>query len=296
MAFDVNTRPLSALTSVKFTYNYNTEEKLQNTFNAHRGGFEYYDYELFKNFKDAALSKKNCLVLTDVKDLQSIFEQKPEELSLGTIAGTLFLKASNGKYLTTRNKQVYVGGVGQKLFLNIVPIEKNVVELKANRTTFLQIDEQYPYTVRLTENILDESQSSVRRFEVDYKDNQISFKVKTSEGYRFLSYGVDFTLRAVGVELNETLVNPYRFTIEPISDPSIEYNFDPTTSEIKYYNELLAFQARQTVDIKTNTEKNTNLLVTCPTFQITASAAEVNLNIALMKTNFSSSGTYSSKV
>jgi hypothetical protein len=98
------------------------------------------------------------------------------------------------------------------------------------------------------------------------------------------------------VELNETLVNPYRFTVESISDPSIEYNFDPTTSEIKYYNELLASQTRQTVDIKTNTEKNTNLLVTCPTFELTETNDAVNLNIALMKTNFSSSGTYSPKV
>lgn len=295
MAFVVNTRPLSAISSVKFTYNYNSEEKLHNVYNAFRGNFGYYDYTLFKNFKDVALSKKNCLVLTDVKDLQSVFETQKSTLSLGVIAGTTFLKAKNEQFLTVTGKQVYVGGNGQKLFVNIIPITSNIVELKADKANYIQIDEQYPYTVRLSETILDESQNFVRRFEVDYNNGQISFKVKTPEGYRFLSYGVDNVLRAVGVELNETYVNPYRFTVVPVTDTSIEYNFDPTTSEIKYFNELLGYNTRQTVDIKTNTEKNTNLLVSCPTTELTE-AETVNLNVALMKTNFSSSGTYSPKL
>lgn len=295
MAFVVNTRPLSALSSVKFTYNYNSEEKLHNVYNSFRGNFGYYDYILFKNFKDIALSKKNCLVLTDVKDLQSVFETQKTVLSLGTIAGTTFLQATNNEFLTVTGKQVYVGGNGKRLFLNIVPININTVELKTNESIYLQIDEQYPYTVKLTETILDESQSYVRRFEVDYNDNKISFKVKTPEGYRFLSYGVDKVLRAVGVELNDTIINPYVFTVVPVTDTSIEYNFDPTTSEIKYYNELLSYSTRQTVDIKTNTEKNTNLLISCPTAEITKEET-VNLNVALLKTNFSSSGTYSPKL
>lgn len=295
MAFVVNTRPLSAISSVKFTYNYNSEEKLHNVYNAFRGNFGYYDYTLFRNFKDAALSKKNCLVLTDVKDLQSVFETQKTTLSLGTIAGTTFLKANNNEFLTVTGKQVYVGGNGEKLFINIIPISKNIVELKATDSNYLQIDNQYPYTVNLSQTILDESPMSVRRFEIDYKDGLASFKVKTPEGYRFLSYGVDKVLRAVGVELNETIVNPYRFAIVPVTETSVEYNFDPTTSEIKYFNELLGSNTRQTVDIKTNTEKNTNLLVSCPTMELSGSGS-VNLNIALMKTNFSSSGTYSPKI
>lgn len=295
MAFVVNTRPLSAISSVKFTYNYNSEEKLHNTYNAFRGNFGYYDYTLFKNFKDVALSKKNCLVLTDVMDLQTVFETRKTNLFLGTIAGTTFLKAKNQEFLTVTGTQVYVGGNGQRLFINIIPINSNVVELKTDNGKYIQIDEQYPYTVRLSETILDESQISIRRFEADFKDDQISFKVKTPEGYRFLSYGVDRVLRAVGVELNETVVNPYRFTVVPVTDTSLEYDFSPTTSEIKYFNEFFGYNTRRTVDIKTNTEKNTNLLISCPTTELTK-AETVNVNVALLKTNFSSSGTYSPKL
>ena len=295
MSFEVKTYSLSALSPVKFTYKYNSEEKLQKTFSGFRGGFGYYDHALFANFKDAALSKKNCLVLTDVKDLDSIFVQSFQTLSLGTIAATISLKTQNNQSLTTKDNQVYIGGVGKKLFINIVPIENNVVELKVDKTKYVQIDEQYPYTVRLTETILDESERSVRRFEVDFRNNQISFKAKTNEGYRFLSYGVDRVLRAVGLELNETIVNPYRFVVDSVSNTSLDYDFDPTTSEIKYFNEFLSYDTRQTVDIKTNTEKNTNLFISCPTFEL-AKADTVNLNISLVKTNFSSSGTYSPKV
>ena len=90
MALTASFYPLSALNPVKFTYKYNLEEKLAETINLFNGGFRYYEYQLFKGFKDAAISKHNGFVLTDVKPLESVFEEKPETLFLGSIAGCVY--------------------------------------------------------------------------------------------------------------------------------------------------------------------------------------------------------------
>lgn len=286
--------PLSALNPVKFTYRYNSEEKLAEKRNLFDGGFSYYEYEMLNGFKDATLSKKNCLVLTDIKALDLVFKEKPTKLTLGNIAGCVNLKARNGKYFTTYRNQVFIGGVGKKLFLNLIPISGNVVELKSGEDdAYLQIDEGYPYTIRLSNEVLSQNETYRRRFTVDYTNNQMTLQVQTNEGPRYVSYSsVDRQVRATGLELNETIINPYRLDVELISKGSLLYNFNPITDEIKYFNELAAFKNRRTLELKQTRQKDTNYIVSCPISEM-ANSDEVVINIALSKTNFSSSGTYS---
>lgn len=295
MSFTVNTHSLSGLSPVKFTYKYNSEEQLHGTYNSYRGNFGYYNYELFRNYKDAALSRRNCLVLTDVKDLQNVFKTSSTMLNVGIISGSMYLKTPEGKYLTTKDGKIYVGGTGEKLLVSLSPISNNLVELRVDKSKFVQFSDFYPYDVELNEAILDEVNSYVRRFYVEFAKNQITLRASTKEGFRYLSYSADRKVRAVGVELNDTIVNSYRFHAEPVSDLTMNYNFDPTTTEIKYFNEYLGQKTKNTVDIKLSEIKNTNLLVSCSTKDV-ASSNEVNLNIALTKTNFSSTGTYSSDI
>lgn len=294
MGFVSSTYSLSALSPVKFTYKFNKEEKLSRSLNYFSNGFAYYKHDAFENFHDAVLSKKNCLILTDNKSLKTVFESDSKQLNVGIVSGCLFLKTPSNKYVTTLSDSIYVGGVGEKLFLNVIPISDNIVELRSGKNKHVQIDKDYPYTAKLTTEVLDGDDVIRQRFEVDYKDGLICFKTKTIEGYRYLSYGADQTVRAIGLMLNDTVVNPYLFTPEFISTNGLYYDFDAKASEIKYHNDLASFADRYTVNIKEEQESNTNLLISCATADI-AKSGEVPINIALTKTNFSSSGTYSTK-
>lgn len=156
------------------------------------------------------------------------------------------------------------------------------------------MEAEYPYTATLSDEILDDTDLYRRHFEIDYVDGIAYFKCKTKEGHRYLSYGMDCVVRAVGVTLNEIDINPYMFVIESVSESSINYDFDATTNEVKYYNDLINFADRSTVNVKNQNEHDTNLLISCTTTDI-ALSGEVMVNIALTKTNFSSSGSYSPK-
>ncbi len=156
------------------------------------------------------------------------------------------------------------------------------------------MDAEYPYTVRVTDNILDSSNLNRQRFVYDYKDKKLSFRTLTKEGWRFLSAGIDQTVRAVGLILNETKVNSYFFTPQFVSTDNIYYNFDAKSSEVKYFNDLPSYNNKENVAIRAEQESNTNLLITCPTTEI-AKTTEAKVNIALTKSNFSSTGSYVTK-
>jgi hypothetical protein len=290
--------PLSAVAPVKLVYKFNKEEHLTGTLNTFKNGFSYYKHEGLQNFHDAVLSNKTCLILTDNISLKKVFDSDSKQIKVGTIAGCLYLKASSGyytsQYVTSLKETLYLGGAGNRLLVNIVPIQENLVYLKVGQQLFLTVDKEYPYTIRVTQEILEGENAKRQQFEIDYKESLISFKSLTKEGWRYVSYGADRTIRAVGLMLNDTIVNSYLFSTEFVSQDSLHYDFDAKNSEIKYYNEITTYNNRDNVNIKTEKESNTNLLLTVPTSEISKSN-EVSVNIALTKTNFSSSGSYITK-
>lgn len=290
----MGTHSLSALSPVKFTYKFNKEEKLTGNLVTYNNGCSYYTHGALQSAQDVALSKKNLLVITNNMPLKEIFNTDSSEISIGTIPLTLYLKTPANQYVKYINKNIYAGGIGDFLQISVVPIANKIVELVIDKTKKIIIDELYPYTARISEDILTEDKINRQRFEVDYKDNKISFKTKTKEGYRFLSYGADKTIRAVGLMLNETVVNPYLFTAEFVCDSEIFYDFNARTSEVKYFNDLGSFINQKNLNIKEEKESNPHLLISCTTQDISLSG-EVPINIALLKSNFSSSGTFSTK-
>lgn len=292
MGLSVNINSLSALNPVKLTYRHASDEKLASEIILGSNGIVYYKHAIFENFKDASLSRKNCLVLTDVKDLNDVFETQAYNIEFGTIAGCIFLKNSAGKYLTTLDNQIYVGGTGQKLFLNVIPSADGSVYLKFNKTSFVEFDDSYPYPLRISDETIVDEQLYTRKFYIDYVNGKASFKVKTNEGFRFVSFGVDKVVRAVGLELNDTVVNQYHLNVEFITESSVPYNTDSKMKQVQYFNEFESTDTRKTLEVKSQSDKHTNLLVTCATTQINLSAAEAFVNIAPTKTNFTSFGTY----
>lgn len=288
------THSLSALTPIKFTYKFNKEEKLTNSKHAFNNGFCFYTHNALNAAQDALMSRKNLLILTDNISLREIFDSDSNQINIGKIAGSFYLKTATNYYVTKIKNNIFVGGVGEKLGLTVVPILDNIVELVVDKTRKITVDEEYPYTVKISDDQLSDAKLLRQRFEMDYFDGRVSFKVQTKEGPRFISFGADKVVRAVGLELNETIVNPCRFYVEMISNNGIYYDFDAKTSEIKYFNELGSFNNQNTVVIKEDQESNTHLLISCATSLLGVSA-EVPVNIALTKTNFSSSGSYSTK-
>lgn len=294
MAFAVNTYSLSAISPVKFIYKYNSEEKLAGSYASIKGDFAYFKHEALVNFQDAALSRKTCLMLTDTKNLKTIFESADESYNIGEIAGTFLLKVRD-KRITETNDVIYVGGTGKPILITVVPVGNNLAELRVNRTSWIEIDKTYPYTAKLTRDTIDGPDLQFRRYYVEYQNGLMYFKVLTPEGFRFLSYGVDNVIRGVGLELNDTIVNPYHFFAEYKTRETLDYNYTPDEKEVKYFNDAVDQQHKTDVELKTIVDSETNLLITCPTSELSKSN-EVVINISSLKTNYTPSGTFSPSI
>jgi hypothetical protein len=118
----------------------------------------------------------------------------------------------------------------------------------------------------------------------------------TKDGWRFLGYGADQTIRATGVTLNEVIVSPYIFDMEFVSNETLLYNINAKTSEVKYFNELVTFLNRNTVTIKKEEISDTHLLISCPTSLLGSTEQRIPINVSLTKTNFAATGTYLTKI
>jgi hypothetical protein len=284
---------LSALKPIELNYTFNTRESLAYEPVEYANKLSYKKYVMFNNLQDVALSKKNALFLTDTISLSSIFASSLVNSPIGKIPGSCFFLINNN-YAQFTGDTVYIGPLTYtKLLATIIPITSTTAEIHANNGTKLQVDKEYPYTVRTTTEVLPEDQLYRQQFVVDYTNNIITFKTTTDSGERYLAYGSDGILRANGLMLNQTVFNSYLFNIEPITVPSLELGYIPTAKEVKYYNMLDSFVNRLNLNVETDTTSDTNLLVSCATTDITnPSNNETPVNIALLKTNFTSTGTY----
>jgi len=310
MAFSVKTHPLSSLSAVKFVYNYGELQPLASEYVLFGGGFGYYKHEAFKAFKDTAISKKNYLVLTEAKPLSSVFNltNSLQTNTFNNTLGTVFLKM-DGKDIVEADGIIYKGGIGgcgnsgTKLMVNVAPISGNLVELRVGNSKYIKVDQQYPYTARLVGNVFDPSEYSTRRFKMEYANGKATFSIYIPDavGYRYLAFNNDGILRAVGLELNETILNNYHFDVVEITKTSTQttttkYGYVPLNTEVKYFNNFYDSVNLTNVELKEIADRNTNLLISCPTHSITNGNSEVNVNISLLKTNFSSEGIYRQQI
>jgi hypothetical protein len=191
------------------------------------------------------------------------------------------------------NNSLYIGGQGSRAVFNVVPIDHQRVQLRINFKR-VQIAKEYPYDVFLSEDPLEDSEKEREIFDIDSTGGMLMFKTKTSEGYRFLSFGEDRKIRCVGVMLNEAVLNNYHFKPTFLTNVAWQYGFDPTIKEIKYYNENEPLYNKTKLNVKLTKQLSTNLLLDFPLSKVSESEPAVNL--ALLRTNFTSTGTFNSQL
>ena len=299
MSFEVKTLSLSSLSPLRLTYNYNSKEEISSHYRVVDSGLRYYQHELLDDCADGAFSQNNALVLTKRKDIKTIFAQPTTYVNIQSVACCFYLTVPDTDTLiddTTvklYSDQFYIGGQGTDVLFNAIPVENGTIELKANGQ-LIAVSETYPYNLILLDEPLQENIHR-QRFEVSAYGNKITLKNKTAGGYRYVSYSSDRILRCVGLQLNDTTINSYLFNPIFISTSSNAYDFNPSMKEIRYYNEFGSTEQEKEVDVKTQMQLDTNLLVSCSLDDV-ASNEEINVNIAITKTNFATSGTFNTSL
>ena len=292
MSFSFSVNSLSALVPANFSYNYNTEEALAYTPQVFSNQFYYNRYSALENLQDAAISKKNILFLTNPIPLSGIFEPTLKTNKVGDIAGTMFLQTLSGNLFQYTGDTVFVGPSNyNKLILTITNIDSNTVELNTNEGSYLVVDEQYPYTVRTSTAPLAPGQEYRKYFTIDYSNGLMSIKTNTAQGSRYLSFGVDGILRGVGLTLNNTIINNNLVVPTFITPAQLSLGFNTAASEVQYYNSLESFTYKTTLDIQNVYVSDTNLLISCAASDI-AKSNNAKINIAMLRTNYTSTGSY----
>ena len=297
MSFSVNTFSLSALTPVKLKYSFNSTEALQSQLFADNSNMRFRTHELLNNNKDIAISKHTMLALTDIKSINSIFAETPTNIGVGKIAGSFYLVLRNSSFSEESERTVkfmgetfFMGGKGELAIFHLNLLPSGKYEIKINNK-YVQVSENYPYTMTCSEEPLTNGNAFRQQFVVDYVNQALVIQGLTKEGPRFLSSGVDRILRFNGIELNETRVNDYHMVPVFVSSSQLYYGVDANTTEVRYYNDVSETNNQKNLNIKKQITTNTNLLVSCPSTEL-AEKSEVGVNISLVKTNFSTTGVY----
>ena len=150
MSFTVKDNWLSALSPVKFVYDFAESQDFKGQYRPISSNFYCFEHEGFKNFKDAALSKKSVLVLTDTKQLQDVIATKLISYSVGKyIAGSLFLEL-NGRFLTTKNNLLYrgapCGNSSEAALISISLVGDGLAEIRIG-SKLVEITSNYPFTL-----------------------------------------------------------------------------------------------------------------------------------------------------
>ena len=291
---------LSAFDPIKLAYKYSTTGDLKADYKEFKSGMRYYEHNALKRFADISLSNESALILTDTLSLNSIFQEQQKNLPINEITGMFILSIKDTAVFGGNNSIKYfngqfcVGGKGEDVIFNIVPATDNKVYLRVNYKR-VQVSHHYPYEVYLSDDQLPDEESNREMFEVSFRRKKFIIKTRTREGTRFLSFGSDRILRAVGLELNKSIINPYHFDVQFLGFSSFKYGSDYDAKEVKYYNTNESLLEKKALNIKAYKGQHTNILFDFPIIN-TQTTTNVGVNMAILKTNFTSTGTFNSSL
>jgi hypothetical protein len=293
-------KSLSALTPVELKYQYYKKEELQNTLKTYNNGISFYETDSFKNYRDIAINRDSCFVLTSSVNLNSVFAEQ-KTLTIGTTPVSIRV----GQRITTGITPIYYAKYNEiqntfRLTLTaastfyLQPVEgiRNTVEIFVEGK-YLQVDELYPYVARLNDRSIDDPDDINRqRFEVVFNqtDNTITFKTLTNAGYRYLAFNNDNILRATGLMFNENDINDYIFEYISITNNTVNYDFNPANNWVTYFFDVESRQNNKNLIINKDFYPiPTNLLVDFP-IERAAETGTVVVNIANLKTSITPAG------
>lgn len=285
-------KSLSSLSPIELKYEYYRDEELVSQTTTYQDGFSFYEVEGLKGFQDVTINRDSVLILTSTVDLSSVFTAS-QEVELGKLPGSFLLQPRNStiyflKYKETTNSLVQTLTSASIIYLQ--PINNtNEVELFIDNK-YIQVEAEYPYKVYLGDRTLDPEEINRQRFKTVYDNGFISFKTKTDSGYRYLAFNNDNVLRAVGLILNDTIINDYIFKCLPITSTTLNRGFKPSNDWVTYYFDIEQENENKTVTInKDLNTTQTNLLVDLP-LERAAETGSVTVNIANLKTALTPSG------
>ena len=288
-------KPLSSLSPIELRYEYYKKEPLQQTLKKFSNGLSIQETAGFINYRDIAINRESCLVLTSAVSLSAVFTT-PETLSIGEIPTSIIIQPRNfslpsanfAQYNPIKNIFQLTSFTSSILYLQ--PTEnKNEVEILVDNK-YAQVDSDYPYVVRTNDRGLDPEEIHRQRFEIVYQNDFITFKTRTGSGDRYLAFNNDNILRAVGLVLNDSIVNDYVFYCIPVTNFSLTQGFIPTNNWVTYYFDVESGVNNKTLVVNKNLQDSkTNLLVDFP-LEEAARTGKVNINIANLKTSITPGG------
>ena len=285
-------KSLSSLSPIELKYEYYRDEELQGSTTTYEDGISFYTLNGLKNFQDTAINRGSVLVLTSAVNLTDIFVPG-KDVKLGKLPGSFQLQPRGTfiyfvQYSADTNSFRQTLGPATTFYIQTVN-NSNEVELFVDNK-YVQVEAEYPYKVYLNERSLDPDEINRQRFEIVYDNNTLTIKTKTNSGYRYLAFNNDNTLRAVGVILNNTVINDYVFNCIPKTQTILNRGFSPSNDWVTYYFDIEQENENKTVTInKTIENVPTNFLINLP-LEKAAETASVNINIANLKTALTPAG------
>lgn len=291
---EVTYKSLSSLSPIKLKYDYYRDEELQASVKTYRSGISLYNIEGLHNYKDVAINRESCFILTSATGLDTFFKND-NEFTIGKIPVSIqfAVRIANGtvapvhfaKYNASENVIEQVLNQASTFYLQPVEGLVNVVEM-FTENRYVQVQENYPYLVITSDRTLDPESLNRQRFEVVYDKNNniILFKTLTNSGYRYLTFTEDNILRATGLRLNNAIINDYVFSCVPVTDSIFNYGFKPTNNWVTYYYDVESGKDNKNLRINQNlVSTKINFLVDFP-LEKAAETSEVVINIANLKT------------
>jgi hypothetical protein len=282
--------PLSALQPLELEYQYYSNERLKNNKIYFRDGYNIYHTDALHNFQDVTVNNDTCLILTSTVDLKKTFTVLPE-YNLGSLPGSIYFQPRNSSSLFAFYdifKQQITLSLTEKSTFYIFPIfNTNEVEILVNNR-YLQVEEEYPFTVKVDNIPLPQQLRYRQRFECVYQNSTITFKTKTKDGNRYLAFSSDNILRATGLNLNNKIYNDYLFACTPVTREKIAPGFDPDNTVGTYFYDFETEINNKNLTVNKALKANTHLLFSFPTKR--ENGFKVPINIANLKTNITPLG------
>lgn len=285
-------KSLSALTPIELKYEYYKNEDLRAATTTYKSGLSLYRAHGLDNFRDLSINRESCLMLSPALELSAVFTSTKEEV-LGKQPGSVQLQARNSliyyvKYDEENNR--FAQKLQEASTFFIQPLAgSNEAEIFVNNK-YLQIDEEYPYVARLGNRSLDPESIHRQRFEVTYQDGYIMFSTRTNAGYRYLALNNDNILRAVGLVLNESVINDYVFKSVEVTKPTLNQGFAPTNNWVTYYYDIEQEKNNKTVVINKDIKPTKTNLLFDFSLEKAAEQGKININIANLKTGVTPAG------
>lgn len=283
---------LSGIIPSELNYTFKSAEELNESSTLFSNGLAYNRYSILSNLQDAVISKNNVFFLTDSITLSSALKEQRTTFNISSIPSLVYLKQTNGNLYFNLDGNDAVGSSDTKVPLFVAQVGDNEVELHTSKNYKLEVSSSYPYRVYNSRKATTEDQLARQRFTIDVVNNELTIKVITSEGSRFLAFDCFSKLKATGLIMNNEEKNDYIFTVEPISRTELTKGSLFRMEQIKYYNQFESFGNKKNVFVQDSEFANTHWLVTTTIDQLANNTDNVAVNIMPLKTNFTPAGTF----